>query len=634
MLGEKKIYRISVDVEKEIIQILESIDLLKEEKLEETFEIPPSRELGDVSTNICFSLSRKLNKSVLKLAEEIASQIIISPDSLVTKVKAVRGYINFYIKYELLSFHVLNKVLDEKCDYGGNELGKGKKVIVEFPSVNPGKPWHVGHSRTAIIGDTIQRILRFSGYNVESQDYIDDLGLQVAQVLWGILKLPDFELPKKVGLTRKEDQWQGRIYIKIANRFVTEKSVENQVRELMKKMESSNLKVQNKLVEVVESCIKAQYQTAFRLSIYHDVKVHESDIVSSGLYQETREMIVKSDKIVRENSGINAGCLVAKLDDIPEFEGMKSPEKILIRSDGTATYICKDLAYQLWKFNIIQADMKFKPWLIQPNGKEMWTSTKTGNISTRFGHADIVINVIGSEQKYPQKVLSHILRLMGYKRQFKKSIHLAHEHVRLKEERRNLSGRTGTWIGFTTDEVLDEAQKRALIEVEKRNPHLTNGEKKKIAESVGIAAFRFSMLDTNRDKIVEFDYNQALSFKGETGSYLQYAFTRICGILRKAKDWKIKYSIPNLTKEEKTLVRIISEFPETVKESTKDLKPSLICKYAYTLATALDKFYENCPVLKSETKDLRNFRLTLILSTRIVLKNVFDILGIKALEKM
>jgi arginyl-tRNA synthetase len=622
-------------VKQGFIQILRKVDLLKEESLFNSLETPPHMGLGDLSTNIGFNLSKKMKKPPSEIAGIIASKIQIPPESFISRAEARSGYVNVFFNYPKLAKFVLETILTLDQEYGSSNLGESRKIVVEFPSVNPGKPWHIGHARTAVVGDTAQRILRFSGFQVESQNYIDDLGLQVAQMLWGFLNFSKNKMPKRSSLLEKDDQWQGRMYVKAANLFEDNKDVEEQVRKLMKKMETGDLKVKAQLTGLVDLCLKAQYQTAFRLGIYHNLKVHESHIVSSGLYDEAVETILQNAKIIREDSGPNAGCVVAKLEEFPEFEGMKSPEKVLIRSDGTATYTLKDLAYQMWKFGLLKSKMKFTPWLSQPNGDKLMTTADKGVTIPASSNTEKVVNVIGSEQKFTQKVLLYILRLIGYEREFRNSIHLSHEHVWLKgEQPKSLSGRAGTWIGFTADEVLDEAVRRAYQEVEKRNPSMPETDKKRIAESVGTAAFRFSLLNTSLDKTVDFDYDTALSFKGETGSYLQYAHTRICGILRKAGEWKKSYGIGSLTKSEKNLILLLAKFTEIVEQSAKDLKLNSICKYTCNLATALDKFYESCPVLSAENKDLRNFRLTLIAATKITLKNALTLIGIQPLEKM
>lgn len=623
-------------LQQEAVQILKNVDVLKNEAIEETLATPPQSTFGDLATNICFSLSRKLKKPPQVIAEEIVSRIKIKKVSFFKKVESKAGYVNFFFDYHKLAAYVLSLIIKMDDAYGHCKIGKGEKVIVEFPSVNPGKPWHIGHVRNAILGDSIQRILSFAGYTVEAQDYIDDLGLQVAQVIWGILHLSKDELPKRKGLLKKEDQWQGRVYTLVAKMFKEKPEVRAQVREIMIKMEFNDPSIKEISRKIVNECLNAQYQTALRLDISHDLKIHESNIVWSGLYESAYQEIMKNDKIIKEISGPNAGCLVAKLEEVLEFKGMKTTDKILVRSNGTSTYTGKDLVFQMWKFGLIEDPMKYTLWITQPNNRELWTTSEEGESNTKFAYANTVVNIIGSEQKYPQRVLQHLLNLMGYEDQFKHSFHLAYEHVWFKEGKKvkKFAGREGTWIGYSVDEVLNEAVKRAYKEVDKRNPDFLKDKKKQIAENIGKAAIKYSILDTNLGKVVVFDYNKALRFEGETGPYLQYAYTRICGILRKAGKWGTNYNVTHLTEHEKMLIKTLLEFPDVVEKVAKNLRPHIICDYAHNLATVLDKFYEFCLVLKAETEALKNFRLTLVDATRITLKNALYLLGIEALERM
>ncbi len=616
------------ELKQEIIKILKEVGIEKIEKIEK-----PEEEFGDLAFP-CFPLAREFKKSPKEIAEEIVKKIVLPKDSLFSKVEAKSGYVNFFFNYPKITEKVLTQILKEKEKYGSSNIGRGKKVIVEFPSVNPGKPWHIGHARNAILGDSIRRILRFSGFNVEAQDYIDDLGLQVAQVLWGILNLKD--LPKKEGLLKKEDQWQGRVYVKVANLFKDKPEVEKEVREIMKKIEEGSPEIKEIHKKIVDDCLKAQYETAFRLKIYHDLKIHESDIVHSGLFEMGLEKIKENEKIVLEESGKNKGCLVAKLEELEEFKGMKEPDKILIRSDGTSTYTGKDLVFQMWKFGIIKDPMKYKIWIKQPNGEYIWTTAEDGKPNKKFANADMVINVIGSEQSYPQKVLYYILKLMGYEKEFENSVHLSYEHVTFKEEHapKHFSGRKGTWIGYSVDEVLNKAVSLALKEVKERNKDLSEKSMKEIAEKIGCGAIKYVMLSTDWEKQVVFSYKEALSFEGDTGPYLQYAHTRCLGILKKAEKWKENFETEKLEEGEKELVKKLLEFPEIVKKAGKDLKPHYICNYAYQLAGVFSEFYHTCPVLKAETQEKRNFRLTLVKSTEIVLKNALNLLGIETPERM
>jgi len=620
----------SAKFKRNVVELLEGIGVLKGIDIEGTLEKPPQPDFGDFSSNVCFSLSKKLKKSPKDIAEEIASQIQVPEGSFISRVEAKAGYVNFFFDRAKFAEAVLKEIVEKADKYGSSDIGEGKKTIVEFPSVNPGKPWHIGHGRNAILGDSVRRVLIFSGFNVEAQDYIDDLGLQVAQFLWGLMNLKEF--PEKKGLLEKIDQWQGRVYVEVANLFKEDEKVQGEVKEIMKKIEDAHPDVKDLHRKVVDECVRAQYETGFRLHIYHNVKIHESDIVKSGLFEKVMGEIKKSDKIIFEDAGPNKGCLVAKLEHLDEFKGMKSPDKILIRSDGTSTYTGKDVAFQLWKFGLIEDPMKYKEWIKQPNNEAVWTTAEDGKASDKFASADMVVNVIGSEQNYPQRVVYNILKLLGREKEYENSIHLAYEHVWFKEKGivTKFSGRKGTWVGYSVDEVLNKLVGMATEEVKKRNEDMPEDEIKDIAEKVGVAALRYAMLRSDWSKKIAFDWDEVLSFEGNTGPYIQYAYVRANKILQKAGEWQPEYE-SDVSDEERELIGKLADFPAVVQITASQLRPHIICDYVHDLAESFSKFYHACPVLKSEQ---RNFRLTLVKATKIVLKNCLYLLGMEAPEMM
>jgi arginyl-tRNA synthetase len=409
------------------------------------FELP-KEEFGDLASPIAFDLAKKAKKPPRKIAEEINEKLGESELFEKTEV-AGAGYINLYLNSAKFAETVLTSI-DE--DYGKSELGKGRKALVESPGVNPNKPWHIGHMRNALLGDSVARLLEFAGFQVQRIDYIDDLGLQVAQSVWGFLNLSN----KSEG---KVDHWLGAQYVEVAKKIEDEK-IKEEVRALVKDLEegtSENAKLGR---ELALKCVLAQYETGFKLNVFQDVMVWESDIVREKLLDSAMKKALDSGAVVKEKEGKNAGCIVAKLEELEEFKGMESADKVLVRSDGTAVYTGKDLAFQLWKFGLIPSNFKFKKLTKQLDGRELY-STATEGEAKEFGKADLVLNVIGVEQTYPQQVLKMILKLLGYEKQAENSVHLSYEHAALPEAK--FSGRKGTWKGFTADELIDETTKEA-----------------------------------------------------------------------------------------------------------------------------------------------------------------------------
>lgn len=581
----------------------------------------PKEQFGDLASAISFELAKREKKAPRGIAESIAGKM--KTGGLIEKVEvAGGGYLNFYFNFGKFAKLTLDAVEGSK-KYGEVELGKGKKALVEFPSVNPNKPWHIGHLRNALLGDSLSRILEFAGYRVERENYIDDLGLQVAQSIWGYMKLSN-------KIEGKADLWLGKQYVEVARR-AGEKEVDEEVRGIMKKLEEGDNEVSKLGRELAEKCVKAQYETAFKLSIFQDVLVWESNIVQTKLLESAIEMLLKNGAATKESGGNNAGCIVAKLEGMKEFAEMESPDKILVRSDGTATYTGKDIAFQLWKFGILPNRFMFSVFMKQPNGKNLFTTNKRGK-KMKFGKADLVVNVIGVEQKYPQKVLLSLLKSMGYEKEASSSVHLSYEHAWLPDEK--FSGREGTWIGFTADELVEKAVDYAKGEIKNRFREMSDEEKERIAHAVGVGGIRFDFLKTTPEKKIIFRWEDALNFEGDSAPYIQYSHARAARIIEKSpgKCRGVDFSILE-SPDEKRLVRLIAKFPSVVRSAAKECRPHYIADYLIDLATAFSKFYTTSPVLTAPEKE-KKARLSLVRCTKKVLKNGLELLGIDAPERM
>ena len=607
-----------------------------------TFDDTPSLELGDFGTAVAFQLARVFRKAPKLIAEEIIERLEL-PEGI-TGVKAVNGYINFYIDYSHFGRALVEEILGKAEAYGESQLGKGKKVIVEHTSVNPTKPLHMGHARNAVLGDTMARIMRKLGYTVEVQNYIDDLGVQFAQVLWGYLNLKDdferieAELREKGLKEDFIDHVMGLLYVEVNRKIEENPEVDKEVRELMKKLEEGDNEIAEIGRKLAESVVKAQMLTTYRMGITYDLLSWESDIIRSGIFDEAYQLIEASDNFFWAEEGKYRGAFVMDLRKL--FPDMKNPFLVLKRSDGTATYTGKDIAYHLWKFGKVNADMLYKLWDRIEN-HETWTTAPDGEeMPGRFGRGDVVINVIGSEQRHPQMAVKYALQLLGFEDAAQNFHHLAYEHV-VREEGK-FSGRKGTWVGFTVDEVLNEAVQRAKELVEEKNPSLSGEEKNRIAEAVGVGAVRFNLVKYSADKIITFRWDDVLNFEGESAPYIQYAHARCASILRKAEEsgvetsWKAlleKADFSKLTNREKELIKLLAKFPTVIESAGRDIKPHLIPAYLNELASLFNKFYMDHPVLKAE-KGIREERLLLVLAVKEVLRNGLELLGIEAPEKM
>ncbi len=574
----------------------------------------PKGQFGDVATSLSFSLAKRERKSPVAIASELAGKVKLP--SWVEAAKAEGPYVNFMLSDSFYSELIL-KVKEEGAAYGSSKA-TGRKTIVEFPSVNPNKPWHIGHLRNALLGDSVARIMEFSGETVERTDYIDDLGLQVAQSFWGTKNLG--KLPEK-----KLDLALGEQYVEVSKRFETDEKVKGEVRELLKKMEEGEGEEAHGCRKLVEKCVAAQYETAFKFSIYHDLLIFESDIVRV-IFDEGMKLLKESPAIVKETEGKNAGCLVAKMTG-GEFGGMESPDKVLIRSDGTATYTGKDVIFQLWKFGLLKGEFNYEKFMKQPNGKECFMSSKKGS-KGKYGKANRVLNVIGMEQAYPQKVIKEILKTMGYGKEAESSVHVSYEHVGLEDAK--FSGREGTWLGFTTDELYEEGVKRAEGKIKE---DVRGEERKKIAASVASAAIRFSFIKTTPEKKITFRWDDALSLEGDSAPYAMYAHARAHKILEKAGDGK-GAKAAGLDGAERELLKKIMVFGFVCEEAAKHMRPHIVAEYCLELATSYNKFYNTCPIISCEDAKKKGMRLAINSAALVCMKNALVLLGIEALERM
>lgn len=580
---------------------------------------PPKPELGDISSAVCFSIAKKLKKNPNELAKSFS---LNKKYPLISGAKPFGGYINFFVNWDEFSSCVLGSVISEGQNYGSTNSFSGK-VVVEFPSVNPNKPWHIGHARNAIIGDTISRIFKRVGYDVVRLDYINDLGLQVAKTLWATLNLKPEETNRE-----KADHFFGKLYVEAEAKCASDPKVGNEMQGLVGKMEAGNTPEAKAGRALAEKCVIAQYETASRLNVGHDLMVWESDLVSCGLLSEAMKKMFECSHIRKLEEGDKAGCTVADLSGFPEFSNVKEPYSVLTRSDGTATYAAKDIAFHLWKFGLLPDRMKYAPLA------GIWSSSPGGTESGKYSSpASMAINIIGAEQAHPQKLIQLTLKLMGH--DDVQMFHVSYEHVWLPEGK--FSGRKGTWLGYTVDEVLDEAHELARAEVEKRVPDVE--EKEKIASAVGSAAIRYTLLKAAPEKKITFRWDEALSFEGDAAPYLQYAHARACRILEKQKVMEL-HAAKWDDIHERALIKTISKWPALLSGMVRSMRTEAwgtriavnsVAEYAYTLATAFSHFYTNCRVIGSERE---KERMLLVAATRQTLANVLDTLGIEAIERM
>ncbi|MFW9931658.1 MAG: arginine--tRNA ligase [Candidatus Thorarchaeota archaeon] len=621
----------------ETIEFLAEAASVDSRTMERYIEIPPDPRLGDMACTIAFHLAKERREKPFPIANEIVTSIKknIKNIPLLEKVESKGPYINLFFDRSEYAKRTIQAVLEQKGNYGNTDEFAGKRALIESPAVNPSKPWHIGHTRNAVLGDTLGNVLKAAGWDVVKLDYINDLGLQIAQLAWKIMQ-PDVKASGE-----KFDHFLGLLYVSIQEAFENDERVNAQIREVSRKLEDLESAESQASLRMVTDCVKAQNQTAYRLGIFHDYQVWESAIAHSGLLDIAKEIMLKAENITILEEGEKAGCVVARLDTLDEFKDMQDPNKVLFRSDGTRTYTGADVALQMWKFGILKDPFKYTLFESQPNGRDVFRTSLDGE-DMHLGKFDAVFNVIGSSQAHPQRLIYVILDLLGYKEQSENSHHISYEFVGLEDT--GFSGRKGTWIGYSTDVVLDRAQELAKEEVAKRNADETEEFKETVAEQVGSGAVRYFLLNASPDRKITFRWKEALDFNGDAAPYLQYSHARASRILEKASVEDIgKANLALLTHDaEFALSKAIARFPEEILETVRGLQKNTwgtsfqsnkLTTFCYSLATLFSRFYDSCPVLKAEG-DLKAARLELVRAFKVTMANCLSLLGIPVINRM
>ena len=526
----------------------------------ENFQFPS--RFGDISCNICFVEGKKKGISPRELALKKLKKIEIPSEF--EKVEERNGYLNFYFNYEKIGKEILLKNFE-------NKPKTKKRIMVEFSNPNPCKAMHIGHARTTFLGDSISRILKFQGNEIIRANYYNDLGKQVAKMVFAMQKY-------KIENKKKIDHELADIYAKL-HKEIDEETLNKKSQEILYELENKTGKFESEWKFVVQNAIKGFEETYKNLGIKFDVCFYENEFKEEGK-KIALKLLKKGFAFKHENS------IVINL------EKYGIPNTVLVRSDGTTLYLTSDLALTIYKFE------KFNL------ASSIW--------------------VVGSEQNLHFRQLFKILELLGYK-WITNCKHISYGIVTLRGSK--MSSRSGEYI--LIDDLIDEVVEKGIEEVKKRNPDLSEREIKKIAKKIGIGALKYDILKTDRDRNEEFNPNKAIKFEGNTGPYIQYTVVRCNSILKNIKEKDLE--IGKINKFEKELLKKFLEFSTVIEKSSEKLKPNLICNYAFELATIFSKFYENCKVIGSENE---SFRAKLVKKTKEILEICLDLLGIEIPEKM
>jgi len=601
------------------------------------FTVEPAKPgFGDVSSNISFLLAKSLKKSPKEIANLMSEKYRKSQNILVSKVEPhPTGYLNFFADWEKLSQLILSE--SNLNEFGSIDLGNNSQIIVEHTSVNPNKALHIGHIRNIVLGDTVARILKKSNYKVNVLNYVDDSGLQVADIIVGFKHL-GFDQQSPTG--KKFDHYCGDdVYVKTTEKYEQDPTFEEIRKNTLKELEDGTSETAKFADMITRRVLENQLETCWNLGVYYDCLNFESQIIRSGLWSKIFEKLKEMNLVEFENDGKNAGCWIIRGEDNEE-------DKVIVRSNGTATYIAKDIPYAAWKLGLIDDPFSYKKYeKTQPGSQILWQTTLTeSNEPKQNFTGNKVITVIDSRQARLQKIITGLMS--KFKSTDDAYVHLGYESVTLSSDtaqtlgldtdgkQAQMSGRKGLYVN--ADAVYDLLKNKTIEETKKRHAEMSDSEIEQIAHYVSVGTLRYEMIKQDLDKMITFDLTKSLSLEGDTAPYIQYTHARASRIIEKSArppSIDVDFSLLN-DPSELSLIKIIGLFEIYVLDAAKNLSPKVIARYCHDLAVAFNSFYEHVKVLELGDEKLENSRLCLVHSFKITLDKALKLLGITAPDKM
>jgi arginyl-tRNA synthetase len=646
-------------------------------------EKPPKLEMGEAASPVCFELAKRLKRAPRQIAQEIATSLPAIPGVARIEV-AGAGYLNVFLDRGAF----WSRAIAEKEQESDNrdrrsaeehrerlEPDRNAKVIVEHTSINPNKAAHIGHLRNAVLGDTIARILRNAGELVQVQNYIDNTGVQVADVVIGFQHMEK----KSVADVRTMAAQSGfdylcwDLYARVTQFYEQDKAQSAALRGVtLQAIEEGHGEAAEMGTIIADAIVGFHLRTMKRLGISYELLARESEILHLKFWDAAFVKLKEAGAIQLATSGKMAGCWIMPAEkQVVSTEDAQSTEKngeeentqdkIIVRSNGTVTYVGKDIAYQLWKFGLLGKDFHYRRWLDAPAGETVWTTTTDADdpAAPHFGEpASRVYNVIDTRQSYLQDVVAQGLRGLGHAEAAANSIHFSYDIVALtprcaselgyqlsgddaKKPYVEVSGRKG--LGVKADDLITKLEEATLAEVQKRHSDMTEDEQKATAHAIAVGALRFFLLKFTRTTIIAFDFEDALSFEGETGPYCQYAVVRIRGIRRKGTaEESGKVNAQTAAKLfvgpegagwwELLLQAEMLDYASDAAIGAQE--PAFVAKYAFQLAQAFNNFYHKHHILSEQDVEKRAFLLGLTEIVERQLVKALSLLGIEAPERM
>ncbi len=662
-----------------------------------TTEIPPKTDLGDLAFPVAFELAKKIKqatgekKNPRDLAETLKAELE-SIEAIDRIEVAGAGYLNVF--FDRTAFLSANAAAEPLPNRKLSTDPSSPKVCVEHTSVNPNKAAHIGHVRNSVLGDTFQRILKATGKRVEVQNYIDNTGVQVADVLVGFLFIQHInldaikDLNKELTATGKSfDYYCWDLYTQVGLEYQTNEELKEKRAEVLHLIEAGGNPTAELADYVATRNVECILNTMERLSIHYDLLPRESEILHLHFWDRAFEQMKQLGVIHFETDGAHAGCWVMPFESHSGNEDHET-DKILVRSNGTVTYTGKDIAYQMWKLGILGLDFNYRFFHTYANGQGVWITTTERSADTLvrmsaeheddlaasgdvdksvhppFGGGETIYNVIDTRQSYPQDIVRKGVAAISPEKGERASIHLSYEMVALSpaaaaelgfqlsedDKKRpfiEMSGRKG--LGVKADDLIDRLEANALAEVESRHPDTDDREKRMIAHQIAVGALRYFLLKFTRNTVIVFDFKEALSFEGETGLFCQYSAVRANSIFRKLDDMgetvdvsrkriadpsKVHKVVSDPASDIWSMAILASRLEETVEAAAAQNEPAILAKYTFNLAKAFNLFYHNHKII-AETDEIKRAVLVVVADiARRALTDALDTLGIEVPDKM
>lgn len=633
------------NLRKEAVLLIDK--LLQERKIDGinyTLVEPPNNAFGELTSNIAFQLAQRFHSNPYLVAKDLVDSLLNqlshqrSRESLLNTIDAhPSGHINFRADWNVYPKAVIGEILDDS--YGKFDFGKGKRVIIEHTSVNPNKALHVGHLRNMIIGDVLFRILSAVNYDTSVFYYVDDSGLQVADIVVGFMNA-GFPTDPPDPATKFDQYCGNEVYVKINDLYIKNPDLQKKRKSVLKSIEKGHSDLSRFAKDISLRVLKDQLKTCWSLKVRYDLLNFESDIVASKMWEKMFELLKNKGRAAYETEGKNKGCWVIR--------GSDDDDKVLIRSDGTLTYVAKDMPYAAWKLGLFSDPFLYCVFSEQWDTSILWAATLDTTVGShakrQFGGAEIVINLIDSRQSRLQTIISSTLSAVA-KFEKERYKHLSYEPVTLSSKTAkslgidigntsaHMSGRKGIYVG--ADQIMEILYKKAKEEIRSRHPNMTDSELSGISESLGRAAVRYNMIKQDLERPIVFDLEESLSLDGDSGPYLQYAFARSQRLLEKGELTHRTNSLANLLHEkESNLIRELSKMDLIIEQCSSQMNPKLMARYAHKLAVAFNLYYEKVPILKETNESLVSARLLLVKAFNIVMRLALNYLGIDPLNRM